>query len=580
MIPELLYLALDFYREPRRFDALRSAAHPLPPGVSELLAAPTQALGDAQIAATAQALNATPEECRACVPFFIKQVLLEVDGDHYRVLGLSRDAGQAQVKEHYFYLMRLFHPDRDTNDEGWDDLYAPRINEAYNILRKPARRAEYDATLAQLDGFNPGEIARGAPAAAPAAAAATAAPSAAARPMPPPVKRPAPGILRSPWLYGGLAAVAVLLLVGLLLADNQTAQLAVTAPPQAGQDENRAVFTSLDELQERHAAQTAPQAREATVQAATRAAIQAAAPTGTAGGSDARIEALVQARVERATRAVLGAPKPRPRPAPATEPVASAAPAPARDVAAAVDAPVQPGTVAPDAAVVVAAAEPAPAGDVDAAVPAPAPVAPDAVVIATATEPVPAREVITAQPETVVPEATVVVAEPAPADKVAARVVAPVKPVPAAPVTAVTATPRVAATEPTARPQPQAADRPAPIADAELTRLLDRFVTHYTAEDAAAFAALFAADAYTTDASGRAAIRDLYAGFFADRRIQSVSFERVRWRRGDQARDGSARVSITSSPATGGASDTVRADIDFRVRRGAGDRLEIARMTY
>lgn len=154
MIPQLLPTALAFYRAPGQYSQLRDAWLPLPAGVSELLAAHAHALSDKHIDDTAARLNCSPEECRAAVMFFIKQALLEARGDHYRTLGVSRDADSALIRQHYHYLIRLFHPDRDRDREGWETLYAPVINEAWNQLRTPAKRREYDASLPPPDAFD------------------------------------------------------------------------------------------------------------------------------------------------------------------------------------------------------------------------------------------------------------------------------------------------------------------------------------------------------------------------------------------------------------------------------------------
>ncbi|QFU74627.1 J domain-containing protein [Halioglobus maricola] len=298
VIPELLYLALDFYRDPRRFEHLRQLGAPLPFGIGELLAAPSQCLAAEHLAATAVALHASEQECVACVPFFIKQLMFEAPGDYYRLLGVERDAPQAQVKQHYFYLMRLFHPDRDVHNEGWDDLYAPRINEAYNTLRNPARRAKYDASLVPLDGFNPGQLAQGAavpvqPVPAGTGAAAT--------------RTAAQGVLRSPWLYAVLAGLLVLLLFGVLLSSNQTSRLTVTednlASAEVPTDESAASGKAIAE--ESPPVADAPEPLR-----------------GRPAASDQDIEALVRARVDQATVAVLGRPRPKVKVQSEPEPVA------------------------------------------------------------------------------------------------------------------------------------------------------------------------------------------------------------------------------------------------------------------
>lgn len=147
MIPELLIVALDFYRDPHRFSHLTKSSSPLPAGITELLAAPGDALSAEKVEQTASTLLSSVDDCQQALPFFIRQVLLENEGDYYRILGVPRTAENTLIKRHYQYLMRLFHPDRDVNDDKWDDLYAPLINEAYSTLRNPQKRREYDAKL-------------------------------------------------------------------------------------------------------------------------------------------------------------------------------------------------------------------------------------------------------------------------------------------------------------------------------------------------------------------------------------------------------------------------------------------------
>lgn len=133
----LLQQALDVYRQPLRYRALWADPHyALPEGVGDLLdlaLAPPEALDG-----PAARLHASQEELAAAIHFFIHQALLAEEGDAYRVLGLTPAATPGQVKAHYRKLMSLYHPDRDAGNE-WNAIYAPRINQAYNILRHPDR---------------------------------------------------------------------------------------------------------------------------------------------------------------------------------------------------------------------------------------------------------------------------------------------------------------------------------------------------------------------------------------------------------------------------------------------------------
>ncbi|HDK38140.1 MAG TPA: J domain-containing protein [Thiolapillus brandeum] len=79
--------------------------------------------------------------------FYIKQLLFVSSADHYRVLGVSPDASLGKIKAHHRAVIRLFDPDKNPDIDSWDDSYAPRLNEAYNTLKKPQQRAKYDRQL-------------------------------------------------------------------------------------------------------------------------------------------------------------------------------------------------------------------------------------------------------------------------------------------------------------------------------------------------------------------------------------------------------------------------------------------------
>jgi len=72
--------------------------------------------------------------------------------NHFEVLGISRASGEAEVKEAYFRLARRFHPDAHHSgalSDLRDTLEAVfiQLGEAYEILRDPRRRAEYEERL-------------------------------------------------------------------------------------------------------------------------------------------------------------------------------------------------------------------------------------------------------------------------------------------------------------------------------------------------------------------------------------------------------------------------------------------------
>lgn len=66
--------------------------------------------------------------------------------DHYEVLGLPRNSTPAQLKRRYRELVRKFHPDV-AKDKATSHRLFIQINEAYEVLKDPARRKAYDDTL-------------------------------------------------------------------------------------------------------------------------------------------------------------------------------------------------------------------------------------------------------------------------------------------------------------------------------------------------------------------------------------------------------------------------------------------------
>ena len=62
--------------------------------------------------------------------------------DYYELLGVSRNATQAEVQSAYRKLARKFHPDVNKNADAEDTF--KRINEAYEVLKDAAKRKKYD----------------------------------------------------------------------------------------------------------------------------------------------------------------------------------------------------------------------------------------------------------------------------------------------------------------------------------------------------------------------------------------------------------------------------------------------------
>jgi molecular chaperone DnaJ len=63
--------------------------------------------------------------------------------DYYEVLGLGREAGEADVKAAYRRLARQHHPDHHPDDPTAEDKFK-EASEAYSVLSDPQKRAAYD----------------------------------------------------------------------------------------------------------------------------------------------------------------------------------------------------------------------------------------------------------------------------------------------------------------------------------------------------------------------------------------------------------------------------------------------------
>ncbi|MEU8432395.1 molecular chaperone DnaJ [Streptomyces sp. NPDC029216] len=80
-----------------------------------------------------------------------------VEKDYYKVLGVPKDATEAEIKKAYRKLAREFHPDANKGDASAEARFK-EISEANDVLGDAKKRKEYDEarTLFGNGGFRPG----------------------------------------------------------------------------------------------------------------------------------------------------------------------------------------------------------------------------------------------------------------------------------------------------------------------------------------------------------------------------------------------------------------------------------------
>ena len=83
--------------------------------------------------------------------------------DYYEVLGVDRDASQDEIRKAFRKLARKCHPDVAENKEAGEEEFK-ELNEAYEVLSDPEKRAKYDklgANWQHMGDFTPPPGARG-----------------------------------------------------------------------------------------------------------------------------------------------------------------------------------------------------------------------------------------------------------------------------------------------------------------------------------------------------------------------------------------------------------------------------------
>ena len=91
------------------------------------------------------------------LPIIIKS---EEQEDYYAILGVKKDATEAEIRKAYRKLALKWHPDKNPNNKEEAEEKFKKINEAYSVLSDKNKRNQYDHGGIHFDfgGFNADDI--------------------------------------------------------------------------------------------------------------------------------------------------------------------------------------------------------------------------------------------------------------------------------------------------------------------------------------------------------------------------------------------------------------------------------------
>lgn len=67
--------------------------------------------------------------------------------NYYQILKVEKDATPEQIRDSYISLIKKYHPDIYKGNKEYAEKITKELNDAYDILSVPEKRAEYDLML-------------------------------------------------------------------------------------------------------------------------------------------------------------------------------------------------------------------------------------------------------------------------------------------------------------------------------------------------------------------------------------------------------------------------------------------------